>query len=295
MVDACHVGGSCSHQQMSSVHQQSPPTSSEWQVVARRSKWRRIPQRQSSLWPRRLVPTDLVGKCFNCLREGNVAAECPNPVRCFRYHREGHLARSCKRPQSPDATGPPPRPPKLASVVVINLGKGDPALAIPRPRVSPSQRQPQRGPSELDPDRTLPGSSSASTPGGSPLRHVLPSPPRGSPTPRGSPFQELPPSSMHGPPGASQWRCFFELRVIPRTLAMNDVETILANTLVVMISGSRPPVSQEQVRLHLTLFYGIAEDVHSRANFLLIFTRRQLADVVLHAPLPQQMDLRLTF
>jgi hypothetical protein len=85
------------------------------------------------------------------------------------------------------------------------------------------------------------------------------------------------------------------LRVIPRTLAMNDVETILANTLVVMISGSRPPVSQEQVRLHLALFYGIAEDVHSRANFLLIFTRRQLADVVLHAPLPQQTDLRLTF
>ena len=57
--------------------------------------------------PRRPVPADLVGRCFNCLSYGHVAARCSFPSRCLRCGREGHSAKNCRygRPRPP----PPPR------------------------------------------------------------------------------------------------------------------------------------------------------------------------------------------
>jgi hypothetical protein len=57
-----------------------------WQLVSRRKQWRRLSP--SSLPPppqaaRCSVLLDLVGRCFNCLQTGHVAAVCPNATRCL--------------------------------------------------------------------------------------------------------------------------------------------------------------------------------------------------------------------
>lgn len=41
------------------------------------------------------VPMHLVGKCFNCLADTHVRAECTFPSRCFRCMEEGHQERRC--------------------------------------------------------------------------------------------------------------------------------------------------------------------------------------------------------
>jgi hypothetical protein len=235
------------------------------------------------------MPADLVGKCFNCLCLGHVAADCPNPVRCLRCHREGHHAQCYKCSGPPEATGPP-RPQKLASVVVLIPAKGDIALAEPS-RSRASTRPSQHGLSTpLNMDQ-------ASMLEGSPSRHILPSPPPESPPYlQGSPLSPSPPPS--GPSGAVECPRHFELHVIPCTQAMNEAEAVLANALVVMVGGARPVISPEQIRQHLLQFYGIAErDVqvkrYSCADFLLIFTSRLLADSVLHA-LPPATASRLS-
>jgi hypothetical protein len=102
MADAHRASAGCHHP---SPH---PKTDEEgWHLVTRRKQWRRLPhQAPPPHQPRRLVPADLVGRCFNYLRQDHVAAECPNATRCLRCHKEGHCARICKRPRSPDAVGP---------------------------------------------------------------------------------------------------------------------------------------------------------------------------------------------
>jgi hypothetical protein len=75
--------------------------------VTCRKQWRQIAiQVPPSQQPHHPVPADLVGWCFNCLRQDHVAAEYPNATRCLRCHREGHCIRVCKRPRSLDATAP---------------------------------------------------------------------------------------------------------------------------------------------------------------------------------------------
>lgn len=51
--------------------------------------------------PRRPVPTDLMGRCFNCLATDHVAARCTQPSRCLRCEQVGHEAKNCKRPRFP--------------------------------------------------------------------------------------------------------------------------------------------------------------------------------------------------
>jgi hypothetical protein len=56
--------------------------------------------------PRRPVPADLVGRCFNYLRVDHIAAGCFCAPWWLRCHREGHQAHVCKQPRSPKAAGP---------------------------------------------------------------------------------------------------------------------------------------------------------------------------------------------
>jgi hypothetical protein len=89
----------------------------------------------------------------------------------------------------------------------------------------------------------------APMPNGSPLLHTLPSRSRGSPPPEPRPPQLSVGSSS--PPDLVRPRRF-ELRLIPRTPAINEAEAALANALTVMVGGTRPVLSLEQVRDHLS-------------------------------------------
>jgi hypothetical protein len=60
-----------------------------WRVVQRRKNWlclRRPPP------PRQPIPTDLVGRCFNCLQPDHVTVVYTFPSQCLRCCREGHQA-----------------------------------------------------------------------------------------------------------------------------------------------------------------------------------------------------------
>jgi len=49
--------------------------------------------------PRRPVPADLVGRCFNCLAFDHIASQCTQPSRCLHCEAVGHSAKNCKRPR----------------------------------------------------------------------------------------------------------------------------------------------------------------------------------------------------
>jgi hypothetical protein len=52
--------------------------------------------------PRRSIPQDLRGRCFNCMAPSHKAFECRRPVRCFTCRSLGHRAAWCPtRPQVP--------------------------------------------------------------------------------------------------------------------------------------------------------------------------------------------------
>jgi hypothetical protein len=171
--------------------------------------------------------------------------------------------------------------PRLASVVVVNPGVGNIALTEPRERRHWSHSS------------TPPSRAGVSMPEGplSQHSHPLPTPssPQGPPAPPPNP---PPPKHHHR----------FELRVIPRTLAMDITEGVLANALVAFIGGSRPQVSPEQVHVFLECIMRLQEDDvqikhydYSGADFMLIFASRQLTDQVLHATQPQDTGFLLIF
>jgi hypothetical protein len=138
---------------------------------------------------------------------------------------------------------------------------------------------------------TLPGLDKAPMPDGSPSRHVLPSPP----PPPSHPSSSSPPT---GPPISQVCWQHFETHVTPCTPAMDQAEAALASALVAVVDGTRS--SPAQVVQLLVQHYSImADDVqvkrYSRADFLLIFTSRKLADQVPHIPPPLSADFHLIF
>jgi hypothetical protein len=68
------------------------PDAEGFRAVESRRRWRRAPV------PRRPVPANLVGKCFNCLSMNHVKADCTSPARCFNCLDSGHQARDCPLP-----------------------------------------------------------------------------------------------------------------------------------------------------------------------------------------------------
>jgi hypothetical protein len=204
------------------------PPQGSWKVVTRRKQWRKVirppppPQQLQQL--RRLVPTDLIGCCFNCLHPDHVAAEFTNASRCLRCRGEGHQARTCKRPHSPDSTGPPPRHQRPAPAIVINPTKGDKVLAAPAPHRAPSHRRLPAA--EAKPSHrhacshsgsgTPPEDTTNSTPNAPPppSRHTLPSPPPAL-EPRGDPDDVRASSSISS---HAQTRSMRPRRLLPTPL-----------------------------------------------------------------------------
>lgn len=68
------------------------PDTEGFQQVESRRRWRRVAA------PCRLVPSNLVGKCFNCLAGDHVRANCTFPSKCFNCKDVGHQARDCPLP-----------------------------------------------------------------------------------------------------------------------------------------------------------------------------------------------------
>lgn len=65
-----------------------------WQVVKSKASWRR--ERLHIHSPRRLVPLDLRGRCFNCLAATTYhASQCRQATRCFRCRLPGHRVAGC--------------------------------------------------------------------------------------------------------------------------------------------------------------------------------------------------------
>jgi hypothetical protein len=60
-------------------------------VESKRSRRRRL----KAARPRRLMPTDLKGHCFNCFSMTHFAAQCRQRTRCFRCRALGHRSAAC--------------------------------------------------------------------------------------------------------------------------------------------------------------------------------------------------------
>ena len=76
-----------------------------WQVFESRSARRR--RQCAACPPRRPVPADLLGRCFNCFSSAHAAAQCRQRTRCFRCKSLGHRSYEC--PRSARAARPPRR------------------------------------------------------------------------------------------------------------------------------------------------------------------------------------------
>jgi hypothetical protein len=71
------------------------PAPDGWQKAESRGSRRR--RLRAARPPRRAVPADLVGKCFNCLSPSHTAALCRSQTRCFRCKFLGHHSSVCPR------------------------------------------------------------------------------------------------------------------------------------------------------------------------------------------------------
>jgi hypothetical protein len=81
------------------LHGTSPPSDTEgWIKVetrwSRRSR-HRLAERPRPPLPRRPVPQDLRGRCFNCLATSHRATACRRPSCCLRCRRPGHRVAEC--------------------------------------------------------------------------------------------------------------------------------------------------------------------------------------------------------
>jgi hypothetical protein len=68
------------------------PDAEGFRLVQSRRHWRRIAE------PHRPVPSNLVGKCFNCLAGDHIKADCKFPSKCFNCKDGGHQAHDCPLP-----------------------------------------------------------------------------------------------------------------------------------------------------------------------------------------------------
>jgi len=71
------------------------PDAGGWQrYESRRARKQRLKELRG---PRRPVPVNLRGRCFNCFSPSHRAAACREGTRCFKCHQTGHRASCCVR------------------------------------------------------------------------------------------------------------------------------------------------------------------------------------------------------
>ncbi|CAL4956555.1 unnamed protein product [Urochloa decumbens] len=227
--------------------------------------------------PSRPVPTDLVGRCFNCLGIDHVAVVCKNPSCCLKCRREGHHSRDCCR------------------------GRAQPRRQLPRPT-------PRRPAQEFsDPSDATMSARSAST-----GREFSPPPLcAASPPPATSHHQHqqhtdsdvsmlsLPPSPRKlGHPSRCPRK---EICVVPRTPEIDTAEAKLPScALVAMVGGTGPSVHPAQVGRSLEELYVLLPDEYTvyrfhPEDFLVEFTSTAAANCVLHASPPPDAPFQLVW
>jgi hypothetical protein len=95
------------HQRLGRRGWASSPDADGWREILHRQATQPVPYssvppgsarggRSASHRPLRHIPTDLHGKCFNCLSSAHRVATCKLPQRCLRCKGLRHVARDCK-------------------------------------------------------------------------------------------------------------------------------------------------------------------------------------------------------
>ncbi|CAN6201486.1 unnamed protein product [Urochloa humidicola] len=98
------------------------------EVESRRARKERL---RAARGPRRRVPADLRGLCFNCFAPNHRAAACKRPPRCFKCRRLGHRACWCP---TPGMSRPAVWCRKETGLPVVDGGDGTAGLAaVPPP------------------------------------------------------------------------------------------------------------------------------------------------------------------
>ncbi|KAM0873200.1 hypothetical protein ACQ4PT_038238 [Festuca glaucescens] len=243
-------------------------TQAEWMVAKGSRQRRRRLQRSARQLPtprpppHRRLPPGMAGKCYNCLGDECIAAQCTNMVRCVLCGEEGHISHGCKRPRSPSEVGSAPRLP---------LGRPQSPTWLPPPPPGPPP------------------------PGAARLEGALPSPPPGPPlagavrldrswsrvvregseeSVRGpafsvpfvpQPVQVVPATAREAPaPPATPavTACFLEY-----SEEMDNMEEQFRRAVVVTITGTRPVVDLADAALALHREFNVGPESMSIRAF----------------------------
>jgi hypothetical protein len=273
----------------------SPPSDAEgWiQVETRWSRRRRrLAERPRLPLPRRPVPQDLRGRCFNCLATSHRAAACRRPSCCLRCRRPGHRAADCPgADRGHDVTKVPSGGPVLLPLVARRpvwerLGSQPVAVSVPFSkrrlvwrRVSPPMDHGWQAAAEDGPGQSMIHSRKG--------RHRT----RGR-RPRSRSAANLPPvdddSSVRLPSHQSAVAKSAGLAarpvcVLDRARDLTLVENNLRRcALFAVVIGSRPPVSAELLAAEIAAEYELdpaSFSVHRSApeDFVIILQNEQAA------------------
>lgn len=242
-----------------------------WQKVMNRRSRRRVKMERR---PRREVPQDLRGWCFNCFASSHLAAACRSQTCCFRCCEPGHRSYACPRRRGktepmeqkqaahklPDARRMVWRPVQAAiqTTQASDCKGGEP----PRRRVRRRRR-----PARKENNNQLPPFDLEES--------VEPILERSGVTARTGPADVM-----------SRPLC-----IIDRSASIDQAEADLRRVLFVIIGGTRPPVTANQVIEEVARSFNVevsamAAMMTAPEDFLLLLPDCGAADRVYNGGLP---------